>query len=391
MAASTSESRNPSSSSSNPELIKGRYDIFLSFRGLDTRKKFTDFLYHALMHEGFQTFRDDDEIERGHVIKPELQKAIMNSKMSVIVLSENYANLTACLFELQTILQLCKKSDHFALPVFYEVDPGCIKEQSKNHDFGKKEVTIEKVKGWRAALKEVASMVGMVSQNQSDGYEAKFVEKIVVVLKRKLADKHMRLSDHLVSMDSRTKKVNSWLNDTSSKVGILLISGMGGIGKTTIAKVVFNSNHRGYDAACFLQNIIESAKGHNGLVCLQRQLLSTILGKEERKVNDIDDGCRRMEYVLTNKRVLLVLDDVDQMDQLSALAGQPDWFTPGSKIIITTRLESLMTADELYEVYKPEKLSTDDSLELFSWHAFGQKHPIQGHMDLIIKKVCAPL
>ncbi|KAI8532388.1 hypothetical protein RHMOL_Rhmol11G0211300 [Rhododendron molle] len=163
----TSEFQNPSSpSSSNPG---GRYDIFLSFRGLDTRKRFTDHVYHVLKREGFQTFRDDDEIDRGDVIKSELREAIVNSRMSVIVLSKNYANSTACLFELQTILELYKKSDHFVLPVFYEVDPGEIKEQSKSLDFGKKEVAAEKVKGWSVALKEIASMAGMVSQNQYDG------------------------------------------------------------------------------------------------------------------------------------------------------------------------------------------------------------------------------
>ncbi|XP_058189510.1 disease resistance protein RUN1-like [Rhododendron vialii] len=98
----TSESQNPSSSFSSKPENKSRYDIFLSFRGLDTRKKFTDHLFHSLLREGFQTFRDNDEIERGHVIESELEKAIKNSKMSVIVLSENYAKSTACLFELQS-------------------------------------------------------------------------------------------------------------------------------------------------------------------------------------------------------------------------------------------------------------------------------------------------
>ncbi|XP_058190552.1 disease resistance protein RPV1-like [Rhododendron vialii] len=65
-----------------------------------------------------------------------------------------------------------------------------------------------------------------------------------------------------------------------------------------------------------------------------------------------------------------------------ALVGQQDWFTPGSKIIITTRLESLINAHENYIVYRPKKLSIDESLELFSWHAFGQKHPKESHMDL---------
>ncbi|KAI8532381.1 hypothetical protein RHMOL_Rhmol11G0210800 [Rhododendron molle] len=160
----TSESQNSSSSE-----FKGRYDIFLSFRGSDTRKKFTDHLYHALKREGFQTFRDDDAINRGDVIKPELQKAIANSTTSVIVLSKNYANSMGCLLEVEMILKQCKKSNHFVLPVFYEVDPGEIQEQAKNLDFGKKRVMVEQVKGWSAALKEVASMAGMVSQNQSNG------------------------------------------------------------------------------------------------------------------------------------------------------------------------------------------------------------------------------
>ncbi|KAI8532365.1 hypothetical protein RHMOL_Rhmol11G0209200 [Rhododendron molle] len=156
---------------------------------------------------------------------------------------------------------------------------------------------------------------------------------------------------------------------------------MGGIGKTTIAKVVYNSNHDRYDAACFLENISEVSKGHNGLVRLQIHLLSNILGKNER-INNVDDGCWRIKYALSNKRVL-VLDDVDQMDQLFALAGRQDWFSQGSKIIITTRTKSVMkNADEIYDVYWPKKLSNDESLELFSWHAFRQKRPIKSHMTL---------
>ncbi|KAG5526213.1 hypothetical protein RHGRI_032477 [Rhododendron griersonianum] len=153
--------RSSMASSSNSEF-QGTYDIFLSFRSLDTRKKFTDHLYEALKREKFQTFRDDDEIERGEIIKSELKKAIENSRMSIIVLSKNYANSMACLFEIQTILEQWKTLDHMILPVFYEVDPLDIKEQAKNLDFGKKKVmTVEEVRGWRAGLKEVASMAGM--------------------------------------------------------------------------------------------------------------------------------------------------------------------------------------------------------------------------------------
>ncbi|XP_057464553.1 disease resistance protein RUN1-like isoform X2 [Actinidia eriantha] len=157
----------PKASSSSSEF-KFDYDIFLSFQGLDTREKFADPLYHALNRAGFRTFRDDDEIRRSENINSELQRAIKYSKMSVIVFSEDYASSNACLFEVQTILEHCKKSDHFILPVFYDVDPGRVKEQAR--DLEKKDSS-EKTKRRSAALKEVASMTGMVLQNQADGCE----------------------------------------------------------------------------------------------------------------------------------------------------------------------------------------------------------------------------
>ncbi|XP_057464545.1 disease resistance protein RUN1-like isoform X1 [Actinidia eriantha] len=367
----------PKASVSNSEF-KFNYDIFLSFRGLNTRKTFTDHLYHALNRAGFRTFRDHDGVERSENINSELQKAIKHSKMSVIVFSEDYVSSNACLFEVHTILEQCKKSDHFILPVFYDVDPARVKEQAT--DLEEKELT-EKAKGWSAALKEVASMAGMVLRNQADGYEAKFIEEIVEVLISKLTTKHLRVPDHLIGMDSRTKHINWWFKNRTTGVGILVICGMGGIGKTTIAKVVYNSNCGRFDASSFLTNIREISKVPNGLVRLQRQLLSSILKKEEHKVNDVDDGCRRLQYVLTNKRVLLVLDDVDEEDQLHALFGQREWFSPGSKIIITTRFRNLLNADKIYE-FKPEALSIIESLELFSWHAFGQNHPIQEYLAI---------
>ncbi|PSS02599.1 TMV resistance protein like, partial [Actinidia chinensis var. chinensis] len=299
--------------------------------------------------------------------------------MSVIVFSEDYASSNACLFEVQTILEHCKKSDHFILPVFYDVDPGRVKEQAR--DLEKKDSS-EKTRGRSAALKEVASMAGMVLQNQEDGYEAKFIEKIVEELRRKLTTKRLRVPHHLIGMDSRTKDINLWFKKRSTGVGILVICGMGGIGKTTIAKVVYNSNCGRFDASSFLTNIREDAKKPNGLLRLQRQLISDILRKEEHKVNDVEDGCRRLQYILNNKRVLLVLDDVDDEDQLYALFGQQEWFFPGSKVIITTRLRTLINADQVYQVYEPEKLSTDEALQLFSRHAFGENKPIQGYKEL---------
>ncbi|KAM7474448.1 hypothetical protein LguiB_021691 [Lonicera macranthoides] len=88
------------------------YDIFLSFRGEDTRKTFTDHLYTALVQQGFRTFRDDDEIEKGEYLKSELQKAICQSKISIVVISKDYASSTWCLDELEMILEQRRSSGH---------------------------------------------------------------------------------------------------------------------------------------------------------------------------------------------------------------------------------------------------------------------------------------
>ncbi|KAI8549436.1 hypothetical protein RHMOL_Rhmol06G0024300 [Rhododendron molle] len=158
------------------------YHVFLSFRGEDTRKTFSDHLYTALIHAGFRTFRDDHGLERGEDIKFELEKAIRESRMSIIVFSKRYATSTWCLEELVMILKR-RTSGHAILPVFYDVDPSELREQNGSFEEGfarheeklkseigeQKEELKEKIGTWRAALREVADATGMNLKNQADG------------------------------------------------------------------------------------------------------------------------------------------------------------------------------------------------------------------------------
>ena len=115
-----------SSSSSSRRWI---YDVFLSFRGKDTRNSFTDHLYAALQRSGIFTFRDNERLERGKSIQLELLKAIEESKFTIAVLSRNYASLTWCLDELVKIIQCMKEMEMIGLPIFYEVDPFDVPKQ----------------------------------------------------------------------------------------------------------------------------------------------------------------------------------------------------------------------------------------------------------------------
>ncbi|XP_042962570.1 toll/interleukin-1 receptor-like protein [Carya illinoinensis] len=99
----------PSSSNSPFLTLQSNHNVFLSFRGDDTRNNFTVDLYQAFVRNGINTFKDDKELRKGEEILPALLKAIEESKVSNIIFSENYASSTWCLDELLKILR-CKES-----------------------------------------------------------------------------------------------------------------------------------------------------------------------------------------------------------------------------------------------------------------------------------------
>jgi deoxyribodipyrimidine photolyase len=154
-----------SSSSSFSSVSRWTYDVFLSFRGEDTRKTFTAHLYSALRRNGINTFMDD-KLRSGEEITPALLEAIQESEISIIVLSQNYASSRWCLDELLEILECRKTRKQQVLPLFYNVDPSEVRNQTNS--IGKAFTQLEKrfkdemkVKGWKTALTEVANLSGM--------------------------------------------------------------------------------------------------------------------------------------------------------------------------------------------------------------------------------------
>ncbi|KAI3803946.1 hypothetical protein L1987_32112 [Smallanthus sonchifolius] len=152
----------------------------------DTRKTFTDHLYAALKQEGIRTFRDDDAMDRGKLLEPELKKAIRESAISIIVFSRNYASSKWCLDEALTIIEEHESlsSKHEVVPVFYGVEPSDVRNQTGSFEeaFGeydnmieaetdheKKIEWLEKVKAWRVSLKKAGSLTGMVLSNGDSG------------------------------------------------------------------------------------------------------------------------------------------------------------------------------------------------------------------------------
>jgi hypothetical protein len=213
------------------------------------------------------------------------------------------------------------------------------------------------------------------------------IEKIVEEVSHKVNNACLNIAKHLISIDYRTEKMKALLNlGTRSDVRIVGIYGMGGIGKTTLAKAIYNQIYNGFEGSTCLLDIKETEHRY-GLVHLQEQLLSDVLKTKDLKIANVDRGINLIKERFRCKRVLVILDDVDHLKQLNSLAGSSEWFGPGSRIILTTRDEHLLTKLGVHEKYKVEEFNHEESLQLFSWHAFRMAHPIEDYRELSISVV----
>jgi hypothetical protein len=147
-----------------------KHDVFLSFRGVDTRQGITSQLYDELENRRIKTFKDDQELEVGMAISPSLLTAIEESRFAIVVLSPNYATSPWCLEELTKIFQ-CMEGKDTILPLFYGVDPSDVRHQKNSfqvaftrHEQNSRQ-SEEKVKEWRVALNKVAHISGWESKN----------------------------------------------------------------------------------------------------------------------------------------------------------------------------------------------------------------------------------
>ncbi|KAB2627208.1 TMV resistance protein N-like [Pyrus ussuriensis x Pyrus communis] len=345
-----------SSSSSLPDW---KYDVFLNFRGEDTRKTFIGHLHKALVRNSINTFIDAEELRKGNGLS-QLLTAISDSRLSVVVFSPNYASSTWCLKELKQIV----------IPIFYEVDPAHVRKIKGSFEeaFSKHEhdpnADREEVQRWRD--------------------DAELIELIVDDIFKKLINFLSSEKNGLVGMDSRLKKMDSLLCPEVDNVGCVGIWGMGGIGKTTIARAVYDKINHHFEGRCFLENVkgrFPSTDAGEAPLDMQAEILSSITNMKVGSLEILRNGFQKMMERVGKKKVLLVLDNVESSSQIEALIGKQPSFGGGSRIIITTRdKQSLSRLGD--RIYEPELLNDDDALELFVQYAFSTKQPTEEYIDL---------
>ncbi|XP_034926905.1 disease resistance protein RPV1-like [Populus alba] len=370
-----------------PQVIK-YHDVFLSFRGEDTRVGFTSHLQYALKRKQILTFVDD-QLVRGDEISASLLRTIEEAKLSVIVFSENYASSKWCLEELVKIFECRKNNGQIVIPVFYKVNPTHVRHQTGS--FGdafarllrNKALTLEEVQSFTDALTDAANLSGWSLGNS--GLESEFIEKIVGDVLKKL---HAMSSSHtmtgLFGIDVRVSKVESLLNMESPDVLIIGIWGMGGIGKTTIAQAVCNKVCSRFERIVFA-NLRQKSD-------LQKKFLKQLLGQET--LNTMGSLSFRDSFVrerLRRIKIFIVLDDVHNLMRLEELRdlldGRNNSFGPGSKVLITRRDKQMLNnvVDETYEV---KGLNYKDAIQLFSSKALKNCIPTIDQRHLIEYIAC---
>ncbi|GLJ52194.1 hypothetical protein SUGI_1110240 [Cryptomeria japonica] len=398
MASSSSSSRQDpfmaSSSSSRQEFIEYQhqrersiaspklYDAFISHRGPDVKDTLAKELYDHLKARECKAFLDREEIEGGDSISSAIRSAICSSVVQIAIFSKGYAMSSWCLNELVLMLE---QTDALFIPVFYDVEPKELRCTERGayaaafSNYQSKGKYLDKLDEWKKALHFASNISGYEFIKYKDNLCEKIVSRVLQEMKRRIP---LHVAKYPVGLAEVVQDFESCCSETGKhKVTIVGIYGLGGSGKTTLAKELFNRKRSEYHASCFLSDVRDS-HANRDLQSLQSQLFRDLF-HEPRVFSNVDEGIGQLKHRLGRSRhlhFLIVLDDVDHGDQLDALLFE-GLLSRGSLVIITTRDQSVLRGADFR--YRMKGMNLDHAKELFCNHAFGARDPPVAYNKLV--------
>ncbi|CAN6858715.1 unnamed protein product, partial [Brassica oleracea] len=366
-------------------------DVFPSFRGEDIRKQFLSHFRDEMDRKSITAFVDN-EIDKGQSLSPVLIQAIKDSRIAIVIFTKNYASSAWCLNELLEIVKCKQELGQIVIPVFYCVDPSEVRKQEG--DFGeifKKtcqdyKKTKDEIQLWRDALTSVANLTGFDSKNWES--DAKLIKDILSNILKELNITPSKDFQNFPGIEDHYEKMIALLDLESEEVRMVGIWGPSGIGKTTIARDLFSRLSRHFQSSVFIDRRIVSESKEGYIKCnpidynmklhLQEKFLSKLLDEEGMKVNHLG----AVKGKLKHRKVLIIIDDLDDQMVLDALAGGHEWFGPGSRIIAITKDKHILSSHRIEHIYEVDFPSEKVALQIFCQSAFNQNSPPDGFMEL---------
>jgi len=361
-------------------VLSHTYDVFLNHRGPDVKTKFVAHLYEALCKAGFHPFLDVKSLVKGRHAFKSIDEALNSVHVHVAVFSKGYADSKYCLNELCDML----KSGKLILPIFLDVEPEHLRRPHHGPfatGFRKhmKRGRQDDIKRWEKALFEVANVTGF-RLNEVNGDEAQLLRKVVRAIQSALpVGLLQQVVQHRISLQGPVKEVVNYLH----QVGILGIVGMGGIGKTTLAKEVYNeyAKQQSFERQSFLHDVRASS-----LLSLQKQLVHDLLGEDLKSMEEFHNFFNR---ILRDQKVLIVIDGIDDKWQFDQLIPSLDkLLMQGSQVIVTSHDRNVLnyitsrSSTRESKLYEVQVLDCIHARQLFNWHAFCSDKASDGFQDL---------